>query len=96
MAGQIDNRGTGNSGSMNVRASGAAAAPDFAAPLHTQATYRLLTTRGLAPAEAANLTAFLVGLRVHRIPWTIDQVNRALFLRQLYQADGWGDDERHA
>lgn len=71
-------------------------APDFTAPVHTQAAYRLLTMRGLAPTEAANMTAFLVGLHIHGAPWSIAQVNRMLFLKQLYQSPDWGDRERHA
>ncbi len=63
-------------------------------PVQTQATYRLLTMRGLAPAEAANLTAYLVGLNVHKTAWTLTQINRMLFLRQLYRTAEWGARER--
>jgi hypothetical protein len=52
----------------------------------TQATYRALLLRGLRPGEAANLTAFLCEIPVGRQPWRIDEVNRLLFLRQLYEA----------
>jgi hypothetical protein len=43
--------------------------------------------RGLAPEEAANLTAFLCGIHVESQPWKLDEVNRLLFLREL-QAGG--------
>ena len=52
----------------------------------TQATYRALLLRGLRPGEAANLTAFLCEIPVGRQPWRIDEVNRLLFLRELYLA----------
>jgi len=45
--------------------------------------YRGLLLRGLAPGEAANLTAFACGLQVGPTQWTIGEVNRLLFLRNL-------------
>ncbi len=71
-----------------------AAVDEPCAALHIQATFRLLRMGGLAPDEAANLTAFLVGLEIHDSPWTIGQINRMLFLRQLYRGEGWGEAER--
>jgi hypothetical protein len=53
----------------------------------TRATYRNLLMRGLAPEEAANLTAFLCGIHVETQPGKLDEVNRLLFLREL-QAGG--------
>ena len=53
----------------------------------TRATYRTLLLRGLAPEEAANLTAFLCGIHVGSQPWKLGEINRLLFLREL-QADG--------
>jgi hypothetical protein len=52
-------------------------------PLVTRSTYRLLQMRGLAPAEAANLTAYLCGIPVAEADWSLRQVNQLLFLRQL-------------
>ena len=37
----------------------------------TRATYRLLLLKGLAPDEAANLTAYLCGLPVSDARWTL-------------------------
>ena len=51
----------------------------------TRAVYRLLQTRGLTPAEAASLTAFICGLPTTDLRWSLKQVNQLLFLRQLRQ-----------
>lgn len=51
----------------------------------TRAVYRLLQTKGLTPAEAANLTAFICGLSTTDLRWSLKQVNQLLFLRQLRQ-----------
>jgi|SRR5207244_2182670 len=56
----------------------------------TRATYRNLLLRGLAPEEAANLTAFLCGIHVGSQPWKLDEVNRVLFLRELQAAGRFG------
>ncbi len=55
----------------------------IADPLVTRSTFRLLQMRGLAPGEAANLTAFMCGLSVAEADWSLRQVNQLLFLRQL-------------
>jgi hypothetical protein len=39
--------------------------------------------RGLAPDEAANLTAYLAGIGVGSTKWTLRQINQLLFLRQM-------------
>ena len=49
----------------------------------TRATYRNLIMRGLAPDEAANLTAYLAGIGVGGSHWTLRQINQLLFLRQM-------------
>jgi hypothetical protein len=51
--------------------------------LRTRATYRMLLMRGLAPEEAANLTAFLSGIHVGDQTWKLTEINRLLFLREL-------------
>ena len=51
--------------------------------LVTRSTYRLLLMKGLAPDEAANLTAYLCGIPVAEADWSLRQVNQLLFLRQL-------------
>jgi len=59
----------------------------------TRATYRLLLLRGLAPDEAANLTAYLCGLPVSGAHWTLGEINRLLFLRELIRTGRWGLDD---
>jgi hypothetical protein len=64
-------------------------APDTAPAAHdpdTREIYRALLIRSLSPSEAANLTAFLCGIPVGRQPWKIHEVNRLLFLREMYKA----------
>ncbi|MFL5681410.1 MAG: hypothetical protein ACJ77B_12505 [Chloroflexota bacterium] len=56
----------------------------------TRATYRMLVLRGLAPDEAANLTAYVCGIHVETQPWKLDEVNRLLFLRELQLAGRFG------
>jgi hypothetical protein len=59
----------------------------------TRATYRTLLLRGLAPEEAANLTAYLCGIQIGSQPWKLDEVNRILFLRELQGAGRFGIDD---
>src|SRR5947207_15449064 len=59
----------------------------------TRSTYRLLVMRGLAPDEAANLTAFMSGIPVTDGSWTLTQVNRLLFLRELHRTGRVGDQD---
>lgn len=58
--------------------------------LLTGTTYRQLLLRGLAPAEAADLTAFLCGLPVAQVHWSLRQVNQLLFLRELARTGRFG------
>ena len=60
-----------------------ATTPVSAPELHTRATYRNLILRGLAPDEAANLTAYLAGITVGETNWTLRQINQLLFLREM-------------
>ena len=62
-------------------------------PLVTRSTYRLLQMRGLAPGEAANLTAFLCGIPVAEAEWSLRQVNQLLFLRQLSLTGRFGAND---
>lgn len=62
-------------------------------PVVTRATYRTLLLRGLAPEEAANLTAFICGIQVGDQRWTLREVNRLLFLRELQRTGRVGDTE---
>lgn len=81
--------------SASVDGSGSTAAtvappPRSETPIATRTTYRMLLVRGLAPDEAANLTAFLAGLPIEDAAWTLGQVNRLLFLRELARAGRFG------
>ena len=58
--------------------------------LATGSTYRLLLMKGLAPNEAANLTAFLCGIPVADVHWSLRQVNQLLFLRELARNGRFG------
>ena len=51
--------------------------------LVTRSTYRQLLMKGLAPDEAANLTAFLCGIPVGDAQWSLRQINQLLFRREL-------------
>ena len=63
---------------------------DPADGLVTRTTYRLLLSKGLAPAEAANLTAFLCGIPVADVHWSLRQVNQLLFLRAMARTGRFG------
>jgi hypothetical protein len=56
----------------------------------------MLIFRGLAPAEAANLTAFLCGIPVGDAHWSIPEVNRLLFLRELNRTGKFGSQDGDA
>jgi hypothetical protein len=60
--------------------------------LATRSTYRHLLLKGLAPDEAANLTAFMAGIPVGEAHWTLKQINQLLFLRQMRQTGRFGDE----
>lgn len=62
----------------------------------TLATHRALLREGLTVAEAANLTAFLCGIPLHDVQWSLDQVNRLLFLRELHRTGRIGEDAEAA
>ena len=61
--------------------------------LHTRATYRNLLMRGLAPDEAANLTAYLAGIAVGETHWTLTQINQLLFLREMNRNGHFAEPE---
>jgi hypothetical protein len=72
----------GGSGSATATTT-PASSPDPTSRLTTRATYRNLLLRGLAPEEAANLTAYLAGIQIGESHWTLRQVNQLLFLREM-------------
>ncbi|HEY7702270.1 MAG TPA: hypothetical protein VIB02_08145 [Candidatus Limnocylindrales bacterium] len=59
----------------------------------TRSTYRNLVTRGLAPDEAATLTAFMCGIPIAEVHWSLRQVNQLLFLRALVQSGRFGSSD---
>ena len=108
MAGQTRSRSTRGHGRPvrgerpRVLASGAVTTPAAsaiaAAPndVPTRSTYRLLILRGLAPAEAANLTAFLSGLHVGDQHWNLKELNQLLFLRDMQRSGRCGEMDGNA
>ncbi len=46
--------------------------------------------KGLSPAEAANLTAFVCGLPATGHDWSLRQVNLLLFLREMNRTGRFG------
>ena len=62
--------------------------PDGA--IRTRHTVRSLMLRGLDRGEATNLTAFLCGIPVVDRSWTLSEINRLLFLRELYDRGEFG------
>jgi hypothetical protein len=59
-------------------------------PPATRSLYRLLQMKGLSPAEAANLTAFMCGLPATGHDWSLRQVNQMLFLREMNRTGRFG------
>jgi hypothetical protein len=62
--------------------------------LQTQAAYRFLITSGISGPDAAGLISYVVGLPNRDSRWSLNQVNRLLFLRALYASGTWADAER--
>jgi hypothetical protein len=52
-------------------------------PVPVRTTYRRLRIAGLTPREAGTLTGHLAGLRVVPTGWTIEEVERLMFIRAL-------------
>ncbi len=44
----------------------------------------------MKPDEAANLTAFMAGIPIVEVHWTIHQVNQLLFLRRMQEMGHFG------
>jgi hypothetical protein len=90
-------------GDETAQATEAQVALSLAAPLgpdlepreiRTQAAYRLLVADGIAGADATALIGYVVGLSPRESRWSLKQINRLLFLRNLYSSTEWGDTER--
>lgn len=54
-------------------------------------THRALVTRGLTSTEAARLTSYLCGFGPPDGSWSIDQLNRLLFVRELARSGRFGE-----
>jgi hypothetical protein len=82
------------SGSTAPASSTLPTAPDpgrlLADTMATRSTYRVLLMRGLSPEEAANLTAFLCGIPIDQVRWSLRQVNQLLFLRAMARTGRFG------
>jgi hypothetical protein len=46
--------------------------------------------RGLTADEAVNLTAFMCGLAIDQVRWSLRQLNQLLFLRELARTGRFG------
>jgi hypothetical protein len=55
-------------------------------------TYRALLRKGLTIAEASNLTAYLCGIPLNDVQWSLAQVNKLLFVRELHRSGRIGED----
>lgn len=55
--------------------------------------YRHLLMKGMAPDEAANLTAFMAGIPIADVHWTLRQVNQLLFLRRMQETGHFGNTD---
>jgi hypothetical protein len=64
--------------------------------LATLPIHRALLRKGLTVEEAANLTAFMCGIPLREVSWSLTQVNRLLFLRELHRAGRIGADDQAA
>ena len=58
----------------------------------TRQTFRALLRKGLTIGEASNLTAYLCGIPLNDVQWSLAQVNRLLFIRELHRAGRIGED----
>ena len=59
----------------------------------TRSIYRTFLLKGMAPDEAANLTAFVSGIPVTDLHWSLRQVNQLLFLREMANTGRFGGND---
>ncbi len=52
-------------------------------PEPISATYRRLRRMDFGDPEAANLTAYVSGIAIGAVPWTVRELTHLLFLREL-------------
>jgi hypothetical protein len=83
---------SGRSPSSSRTRSKAAPAPTVDSPTTpiTRTTYRLLLQRGLSTEEAVALTAFLCGIPIDQVRWSLRQINQLMFLRELARTGRFG------
>lgn len=62
--------------------------------LATRTAFARLVDEGLAEADAAGLIGFAVGLAPGDSRWSLGQVNKLLFLRDMYSNTRWGSAEQ--
>jgi hypothetical protein len=62
----------------------------------TRSIYRGLLLKGLDPEQAANLTAFVCGIPVGDLHWSLRQVNQLLFLREMAHQGRFGVNDGKA
>ena len=62
--------------------------------LQIQEAHRLLVAGGFDASDAAALIGYVVGLQECDYRWSLGQINRLLFLRDLYSNKEWGKAER--
>jgi hypothetical protein len=55
----------------------------------TYDVYLQLLDQGMSGREAGNLTAFAVGIQPTEPPWTVEEINRLLFLREIDRRGGF-------
>ena len=58
----------------------------------TRQTFRALLRKGLTIGEASNLTAYLCGIPLNDVQWSLAQVNKLLFIRELHRTGRIGED----
>ncbi len=80
----------GSATTTRKRSAASTQTPDETTQLVTRSTYRHLVSRGLAPDEAATLTAFMCGIPIAEVHWSIRQVNQLLFYRAMVRAGRFG------
>ena len=71
-------------------------APVMEPSVATLATHRALLRKGLTVGEATSLTAFLCGIPLRDVQWSLAQVNRLLFIRELHRSGGIGENAEAA
>lgn len=82
----------------SAAAAGVAAATVMVPPTSPDAahapysTYRALLRKGLTISEASNLTAYLCGIPLNDVQWSLAQVNKLLFVRELHRTGRIGED----